>query len=89
MVGKINLPMNAVIPKGTAMDVLGQRLVLAKDCVIKDGGLGDYEFTEKPKNIRAAVLALRIEWETRTGRLEAAARGRKYMTDLHREGFGG
>ncbi len=72
---------DVVIPKGTEIHALGQRLVLAKDCIIKNGCLGDYKFTERPENRRAAVLGLRIEFCVRLGLLEQVARDRAYMAD--------
>ncbi len=84
MVGTVDENLDAVIPKGTEMNALGQILVLAEDCTIKNGTLGDYEFTEKPENVRAAVLALRIEWCMRIGRVKEAARDREYMTEWER-----
>ncbi len=84
MVGTVDENLDTVIPKGTEMNALGQRLVLAEDCTIKNGTLGDYEFTEKPENMRAAILALRIEWYMRIGRVKEAARGREYMAEWER-----
>ncbi len=84
MVGTVDENLDTVIPKGTEMNALGQRLVLARDFVVNNGLLNGSLFTERPKNMRAAVLAVRIEWDMLTGNLERAARGREYMAEWER-----